>query len=534
MTKFFGFLVIAAGFAIAVFMTKKEAPMGNTVDFSSRAPAAFSGANEQQALIDQMNRLVLSIKSKDDVVPTARKILELASQDKGKTMPGVQLYAAAAALAPDLEGIIYRCRAFIEPADFIHMSILFGLRDFSYNDYLYGSHVKALFDFLTYPSHRAGQPFKKVSELQDWALSTLAPKGEEILRLAGMLEKLPAENFEFEFDRTVLVGEGNNIRFLDPEEAKKLFIKPYHYTLTSLAQRALGTLYYVSAMDLDELPIVANKILKKTTINNFYGELRLNNPAKGVTPQMTYDSIRETRSFLAWRQGIKVNGKSVSTQELLDRAFELGHRSAYYQLAAYVCGIKYPAVRAQGQILASDRMKDCVGFEQEGNPESYFVANGSKFLFNPNIMITDFKEKYHMFRDRARAYAESASGKYATILSDVTGQSVRVNLKALFSAKVSQRDFLPTGYTAAGEASFPVPGLPGVRAWNYDYGKPMTFRDYSFGGFFDPSEVTDSKSLYRAMTTVGYTKSIAPFAIFIRVPSAAQYFIPPSQMIRSN
>ncbi|MEK7355865.1 MAG: hypothetical protein AAB250_05420 [Bdellovibrionota bacterium] len=495
----------------------------------ARTPAAFAGAANQQRIIDEMNKVILAVKTRAQVLPAVAKIIELAKQDTSGQLPAVQLYRAAASIVPDLEGVVYRCREFVESSDWLHMSVLFGLRDFAYNDYLYGQHVKALFDFVTYPSAKAGAPFKSISELQNFVLARVAPKLQAFSNMLRTLEALPAQNFEFQFDRTILVGQGPGLRFLDPSEAKKLFIKPYIYTIHFLTERALGSLYYLTAMELDEMPVVFNRVIRQTTINTFAGDLRIGTPAKGVTPQMAYEIIKKTQGFLGWRKNIVIGTTRIDAQQVLDRAFTAGVNSAYMQHAAYVCGIKYPVARAKGQIIEADIGRECMTFESE-SPDAYFVANGSSYLFNPNVMTQDFKEKYHMVRDRSRLYVEAKKNVHSAITSDVTGQTIRINIRALFSAAHSQRDFLPTGYSAS-PAGAQVPGL-GVTAWNYDHGKPMTFKDYTFGGFFDSRDVRDSGSLYKTMTTVLYTKAIAPFAIFIRVPSTATFFITPADAIR--
>ncbi|WP_413289698.1 hypothetical protein [Bdellovibrio sp. HCB337] len=530
MKKFIAFVFVAACFGAAIYFAKGG--MTSSHEMASRMPDAVGVAGQQQ-VIDQMNQIILSIKDKSQVKAAAQKIAEMAKQENAKAFPGVQMYGAVASLVPDLEGIVFRCRAFVETSDWLHMSWLFGLRDFSYNDYLYGPHVKAAFDFITYPSEKAGPSFAKFSDFQDFALATLAPKLEKIVAASAELEKLPSANFEFMFDRTILVGQGPGLRFLDPEEAKKLFTKPYHYTVTFVLQRALATIYYVGAMDLDELPVVFNRVIRATTINTVRGDLRIGDPAKGVTPKMVYDVFASTKSFLGWRNKITVNGKEVTAQSLLDRSFYYGLTSSYYQLAGYVCGLKYPYARTRGTILEIERTKDCMAFDQEGAGSNYMIANGSPYLFNPNAMVLDFKQKYHALRDRVRAYSAAQKGDYVSIVSDVTGQSIRVNVKAFFKADVSQRDFMPTGYANA-PASSGVEGMPNVKAWNYDHGKPNAFKDYSFGGFFDRSQVNSSESLYKAMSTVLYTDAIAPFALWVRVPSTARFFIPPSEIINAN
>lgn len=495
-----------------------------------REPAANLAA--QQEIVDQMNTKILSIRNRDDVKRIAGEVFALAQKPESKIFPAVQMYGFVASLVPMLEGVVYRCRSFVETSDWLHMASLFGLRDFKYNNYLYGVHIDAIFDFLTYPSEAAGKPFQTVSELQDFFLFQIGPRVEAGLKMMAELEKLPSQNFEFNFDRTILVGQSNGLRFIDPEETKKLFIKPNFYTMTFLLQRALGTIYYAGAMDLNELPIVYNAVLRKTGINNFVGKLRVRDLAKGITPEMTYETIKGTESFLTWRKEISNKGTAIAAQQLLDRSFQFGIASAQNQLAAYVCGLKYTHYRSRGTIFEiNDKSKDCMSLDGVGSPKNFYVTEGSKYLFDPNSMILDFKQKYNMFRERYRAYVEANQGKYAKIISDVTGKSIEVNIKALFSTKFSQRDFLPTGYTQV-SASSQAAGLPKVHAWNYDHGKPMTFKDYTFGGFFNGSEVKDSATLYQTMATLLYTDAVAPFAIFIRVPSTARYFIPPSEIIR--
>ena len=525
MKKFFAFLGFALIFGVAIFYSKHE-PASGFEDMASRSPAGIQG---QQAIIDQMNHEILAMTNRDDVVMTANKIIQLAQQDTQHEMPGVQLYAAVASIVPDLEGIFFRCRSFVESADMIHMSWLYGLRDFSYNDYLYGPHIKAMFDFVTYPSNKAGPQFAKVSDLQDYLLGTIAPKLQKFLAMGEQLENLPAQNFEFMFDRTILVGSRDGMQFIDPQEVHKRIIKPYFYTVTFLTHMALGSIEYLGAMDLDDLAKVSNGVIRQTTINTVWNNVGLRpmgRPALGVTPMMTYEVIKnQSSTFLSWRKPGSFKDPKMTVAGLLDGAYKDGMWAAYFEKAAYVCGIKYPLFGA-GQ--ASSLKQNCQSFDNEGEMENRLVPNGSKFFFNPNRMVLHFKKKYHMLRDRYRAYEESQRG-YSTILSDVTGQSVNVNLKAFFNEKASQRDFLPTAYFFANESRSAVSKL-GTYAWNYDHGKPQNFRDFTFNGFFDPAQVHDSKSLYQAMATVMYTGAIEPFAVFVRAPSSAHFMIPLSEI----
>lgn len=103
MKKFGIFVAIVFVFATAVYYAKNSNFSFDTAEFSSRAPA-FAGSAQQQQIIDEMNQVILSMKSRSDVIPAAEKIIELAKQDANSQMPGVQLYRAAASIVPDLEG----------------------------------------------------------------------------------------------------------------------------------------------------------------------------------------------------------------------------------------------------------------------------------------------------------------------------------------------------------------------------------------------------------------------------------------------
>lgn len=530
MKKWIGGFVLVAVLGLGYFLGSKVNPSAgsanNGIDMASRSPAQATGP--QQQILDQLNEKIINIRSRQEVKKVAREIVDVAAQPQNRAFPGVQIYGAIAALIPDFEGFVYRCRDFVDNADILHTTTLFKLRDFKYNNYLYGPHVDALFDYLTYPSEAAGSSFKNVSDLQDYLLKIVAPKLKRTLEQADELEKLPASAFEFQFDRTVLVGRGNGIRFIDPEETKKLFIKPYFFTVKFLLQRALGSIYYLAAIDLNEMPVIYNRILKETAINTFKGDLRIGDTAKGVTPQMTYEVIKKSKSFLGWRSTLPAS----QVQQLLDNAYFMGVMSAKYQLAAYVCSLKYPQERARGQILEVDvQGTTCLSSDGLARPGTYFIPEGSRYLMDPNSVALNFKKEYNMFRDRYRVYAENRDGKHVAITSDVTGKTLRLNIKALFSGKTSPRDLLPTGYLKVPGSSDAV-GLRGVYAWNYDHGKPTEFADYSMGGFFDSAQVRDSASLYEAMTTLLYTDAVAPFAIFVRVPSTARYFVPPSEIVR--
>lgn len=531
MKKFATFFIVIFIIGFAVFLSRD--PGKSLSERAARHPSSVMGLSKQQDALDEITRIVVGINDRTKVVGAVKEIVEIAKRPEHNNHPGVQMYAALASIFPLFEGVIYRMRDIVEPSDWIHMTALFNLRTFAYNDYLYGPHMRAIFDFLTYPSEAVGPRFAKISNLQDFLMTSLAPRLEKLLEKARSFENLPNENFAFEFDRTIFVGEGNGIRFIDPEETKKHFIKPYHYTVTFLLQRLLMSTYYLSVLQLDELPALVSTIVKDTTINQLSHKFDLRplgvDRAKGVTPKMVFDRVKKTREFLHYKETLSDGSKTYSAQEILDKVFSLAHQSAKYQKMAFICGIKYPFEMANNPEVNE---KYCMSFSSGTSPESYLVSQGNKYLFNPNSMTINFKAKNNLFQQRLKVFDDNAKGSPSMITSDVTGKSIEINVKAIFQVKFNLRDTLPTGYEAPNDASFATP--TGLFAWNYDHGKPSAFSDYSFNGFFNPARVHDIKSLYGAMTTVLYTDAVSPFAIFIRVPSPVRMIIPLNEIIGAN
>lgn len=525
-----GFIVAVA----AVVYFTKGTPNTSTVQVTPaseevRQPSA--AVDGQQAVIDEMTKIILSISDKSEVLPKVNQVLAVAAQKDPKAqMPGVQLLAGYMKMIPGLEGIVYRCRPIVEPSDWLHMSALTALRSFRYNSYLYGKHILALFDFVTTPSRNVGPEFKTVTEAQQYLVGKAAPLLESLIAQARAMENLPAENFNFKLDRTLFVGLSDDVRFLDRNETVKQFIKPNLYSITFALQRTLGSLYYWSALNVDDMPAVASEVVAATTINEYKGKLRsllsANKLAKGVTPIITFDVIKKYPNYFTFRDVAytKLDGTkdTVTAQALLDRAYTNFFNASYYEMAAFNCIIEYTV---SGNMNAT--LKDCANGDNQDYSAQH-AANGQDFMFNPNLLLIDYKIKKAALVQRYKLYANNAAnGAYADITSEVTGKSLSLNVKALFNAKNSPRNFFPTAFAKADQASYQS-GI-GVHGWNYDHGFPVAYgnkKDFTFGGFFNPSQVADIKSLNTAMATIVYTRSLTNFAVLLPVPSPVVVPIP--------
>ncbi|MFA6238165.1 MAG: hypothetical protein WC635_12605 [Bacteriovorax sp.] len=509
------FLVI---FALSTLVITLFQVTNNSRKIVGPKPASVPGDGNQQMVIDHLTEKILSMKSREDVLVATNEIKQISSREENLNFPVVQVFRAVAQILPSLEGIIYRCRMIVEPSDWLQISALSQLRAFSYDSFVYGDHVKAIFNFLTYPSHHAGKPFQSVAELQAFLLNTVTPQLDEFLALAKKSEKLPAANFEVLIDKTLAVGISEELRFIDKEEAKKIFIKPYFFALEGLLHRVQGSLYYFSAIELNDLPKVANALLKKTTINTFIGELRApGDSVKGVTPILSGQAIKKFPKYLTWKKEIQYRGTNVTAQSLLDRSFNYFRAAAHYQRAGYICGLSYPLNSENNEHMTEAGLSAC-GSLSSLDVASYHVNNGREYLFDPNGLVLRFKQKNKTHQDRVRVFEGAANGQYVRVLSDATGKSVDVFAKAFFNTKQSQRDFLPISFKNV-DASSRVEEL-NTYAWNYNYGKPAGYRDFTFNGFFNSNQVNSIDSLEKAMATLLYSDSISSFATFIRLPTS--------------
>lgn len=511
--KNFVFGITIAGLlgAVIYFKSAKDESFGS----AGREPASVQVNMDQQKAMDEITALVKGIRSKDDVAPVLQKVIQLAGDEKNKNFPGVQTYAAIAQILPEFEGFFYRMRGIVEKTDWLHIQALYDLRSFAYTDYMYGPHVKAIFNYLTEP---VAQPkFAKPADLQDFLLNRIAPKLEQLTQLSALADNLPPEVFQVQMDRSIMVGEGEGLRFIDPSEQQKLFIKPYHYSMRFILERYLGAIYYLSALDLDEYTNVVGGVIRQTAINM----VRPGDYAKGVTPMMVVDSIKRTNSFLTWRKSIMMSGQPVTAQQLLDKAYAHASLGARYERAAYVCGITVPLMMAYGRQFNANP-GECAAFPNEAEAENYYVPRGKNFLLNPNHMLIGFRTKYHEVMERARVFQSADQNQPTTITSDVTGRSITVNVRALFKDTFVPRNAMATSFAFPDQASRQIKSLNGALAWNYDSGKPIAYSDYTFAGFL-PQQSADMKDFSKTMATLVYTKSIAPFSVFIPMPSPVEF-----------
>ena len=106
---------------------------------------------------------------------------------------------------PELKGVLWRLRGIVEDTEIVHVAALSRLRAFYHLEFAYGSHIKAIFRYLTDPVEGRTQ-FHKISEVQDYAYNKVRPILSKYLTMAVRSLEAEAVNHNFMLDRSILIG----------------------------------------------------------------------------------------------------------------------------------------------------------------------------------------------------------------------------------------------------------------------------------------------------------------------------------------
>lgn len=481
----------------------------------------------QQLIIDDFTSRILKIKTKEDIEKVRTHISEMA-----KNYPefvGVQIFAQSFDILPKLKGIVWRLRGIVEETDITHSIVLSNLRFFYGSRYAYGPHIMAFFQYFVDPTESMNQ-FKDISDVQDYLSDTIRPALSSILVNLHMSLTFPSEVHHFSLDRRLFAGEDDNKRYFDSVEAKKEYIKPYTSYIISGVARTIGAIDYLSAYNLNDLPKIMRKVLKKSAINSILGRFKIKPGKRGKGEVKDLPTIQTRKEIFEIVQDFKNFGtprKSLeSSQLLLDSAYGMAKMAAEHDLKGYTCSITYSAKIMSGEEVGTEYNCDSSFMEDENfQEEEFFIVGGSKFLVDPNLLLINHRQDFHELRDRYRIYHPEEGNDIVEIVSDATGGVVRINAKGAFKAHKDLKYFIPTEYitdfksdTVDIKNNVGSYNKRGQWEWNYDYGRPTKWNDgaITFGGLF-PDATNDN--IYEIMYHVRLSRSLRPFSnTFTTVP----------------
>ncbi len=471
---------------------------------------------QQETVNSYIDKIVHEIKTKEDVLKVGQLIMADAGSAKNKNNPAVKLFATLLKPLPLFEGIFWRLRGIAEEMDFIHLVALSSLRGFSHRDYLYGPHIKAIFDFVTQPTTKPTLgKIETITDLQEFLFGPVKDKLSITLRECKELLKFPSSSFRILVNLKLIAGEdkAGNIRYLNSKEGEKIFIKPYLHFIIGSLQSTLAVINYQSLYNGDKLPDFITAIGKKSAFNMFKTSPdRILIKSKSVPRGVTAKEINSILHDNDFKSLMTLQVTEEVAKKRLNEAFELAFNASKNYLQGFVCSIEEPISFA---ITKESSNRDCLNL-----PKEHFIKKSHKYIINPNALQLNLAKKYHEKNDLYLYFSKAFIKKETiTLNSEVTGNKVKINLHRVFTPHPDLKVFYPSKshFNNLVKVGHEAPVANGKQdwAWDYHYGRPVSYPDPTFGQILPEA---NSQNIYSILRTLRLTSVTQPLAEFLPIP----------------
>lgn len=450
--------------------------------------------SDEAGLVDEINKRITSITSKDQINSRVSEIVALAAKQENQDKYVVQLYAAVLEAVPLFEGIVWRMRGVVEKTGIIHLAALDALRGMHYQDYMVGPHLNAALEYVVTPTFDKDL-FKTIGSVQNFVSSQIIPSLEKTLKIGYNVVSKTDASWGFDFDQYLMSGhnEEKGVKFLSDKKRFKRVIRPHLYYGISFYEGILGAAKYSVVYDFDKTLDFVTKVVKKSAVNNTVRQ-KLGMLPNAITPKDSIEILRK-RSFKSIG---KPRMAKALAQKNLDASLNHFSNALRYEELAYI----------QTLILSDHSL-------------------GDKYIVNPKWLALREEKTKHRLAEKRRIYQAALEGKATTITSDVTGQQIRLNVKSLFTVQDDLKVFLPHEgnfmgkkkgdyiRNKAGKNVMNKASGKKIFAWDYFFGKPQAWPDVTFAGFLPDAT---NENIYEVMRTLKHTASTSAFSNFIPVP----------------
>lgn len=475
--------------------TKNSDEKKTTSTWNKKESRSLASLDSTEAgLVEAINQKITSITSKGQINSRVSEIVALAAKEENKDKYVVQLYAAVLEAVPLFEGIVWRMRGVVEKTGIIHLAALDAIRGLHYQDYMVGPHLNAALEYVVTPSFDKDL-FETVGSVQNFVSAQVIPSLQKTLSIGYQVVSKVDNNWGFDFDQYLISGhnEDAGVKYLSDKKRFKRVIKPHLYYGISFYEGILGTANYGVVYDFDKTLDFITKVVKKSAINNSVRQ-KLGMLPNSITPKDSIEILRKRK----FKSIGKPRMSKADAQKRLDASLKHYDNALRYEELAYL-----------QTIILSDH------------------SLGNKYIVNPKWLALREEKTKHRLAEKRRIYQAALQGKAATITSDVTGQQIRLNVKALFTVQDDLKVFLPEEGSFAGKKKgdyivdskgknieHKVSGKK-IFAWDYFFGKPNAWPDVTFAGFLP--DATNS-NIYEIVRTLKHTASTKAFSSFIPVP----------------
>jgi hypothetical protein len=495
----FAFVALVVGFSQIEspnFEKKLSESTPKSKDFTGKRVIS-----SQDDIIKSINDKIVNIRSKDQILPLLAELNELVKNEENKSNHTLHLYHAVLTPLKHLEGVVWRLRQVVEKSGVMHLMALSTIRKAYYRDYLYGPHIKAVMDFIVEPNLDKPE-FKNVSEVQNF----LNDKVKETLEKSlGSIEKVMSDaddSWNFEFDAYLLSGydEESGITFISQEKRySKKVIKSHVNFVAAGIHRIIGAIEYSVNYNVNDLPKFVQDMVSLSAINSLKKKFFFRSLPKPITP-MDVSKLLDSNKRKKYRKFLTLRLDKAVAQVNLTKSMNHFYAARKYELAGF-----------------------------EGSIDNVNVKDSKDYVLNPVLLNIDREDTVHKLSEIIALYKSGLKNKSEFITVKATGSSVEVNLSALFTAYDDLKTFIPSSKTGFNKDKSTGNYLRSdknkkikhnatnkkVYAWDYKYGKPVAWRQPTFGGFL-PSATNEN--IYSIARNLKLSSALNVFAEFLPIP----------------
>ncbi len=490
--------IVLVGFVVTsgiIYSLNSDKIKGRTI---SSETASLSEYTKEDTAVANINKHIIEISNKDQINDKIDEIQKISQANPNWQI--VKLYATLTRPIKKLEGILWRLRPIINNCGVCHLSVISMIRKAYYSKYMTGPHIHAFLDYFTKPTGNF-EKLEAISDLQNFIVKEVLPELEGDSGVLSKVNKIIEDTkpgFFMEVDTYLSTGyssqdgydkdnvtKNDQIRFISEKRHFAIVTQGNLYNIVAAAEGALTGIHYLQNYNFDKAEHIANKLVKKTALNNLFGKT-----PKDLTP-IEVLKVLEREEYKSFGRARTDNGYTPEKiQANLDIAFK------YYK-----------------QSIAS-RLKALERSYEEVNQKSDadYLISSKVLALNYDGNVAKLKEKMRMLK---KASHSSLTKQIVVVTSPRTGKQFQVNLKPIFKYHEDLKVFLPHQKFVESDrkSSVYVKNKKGKETketiWNYDYGLPLAWKKPTFAGLLPQATNETLLEIVRSIKLTPATEALA-------------------------
>jgi hypothetical protein len=457
----------------------------------------------EKAMAIKLNNEISNVKSYTDVKQTSKAVSAAIESIKtiSKNNPQsetAQIYRIAVQNIPLLKGFIYRMRKIVETSDLGYITSIYFLRKYKQTSSFRAEYMDALFELMTSPNDGEdilGQKgiFENTSQMQEWIITKLAPKFHEgLIELKSILSKHHPEDPLYMADIKLLVGNTTLSNMRLETDKTKLVTVAHMYSWISTFENFLGLIYYIGSYNLNSLGDFYNQINFET----FQGKKATFSDRWAMATDVTglVSSARIGQMLKSPKEFGPASGTNDSRDP--DHKLFLTIRPEANR-PIILSGVKYDHYFQIAKMYFTAALEDQLLYHQSmlkmGQDE-----DSNLYILSPKSYkgLVDAANRFDTEKILQSSLLMIRSDSPTLLQDRIIKKEYSINISALFDpSKMSDlRSFYPNRFEDEWEkrpesppfgASLLSNKLEAYKKsfkWNYNFGKPISWPDPTFGG----------------------------------------------------